>query len=341
VTTAGARAARGVAPAAVVRARILAICAMGAMSGTVAPDAAAQLQAFPNRPVTLVVGSAAGGGVDIVARLLAVRLATSLGHPVIVENRPGAAARIANDYVARAQPDGYTLLINTAAGAVDAAGERPGADPLREFAPVSTIASTPMILVVNPTVPVTDLRQLIARARAMPGMLNYSSSGAGTTGNLYGELFKLKTGTDIVHIAYRGTAPALTALIAGDVELTFVPVPGALQYVRAGRLRALATTGAARCELLPDVPTMAEAGAPGVSASVWYGVLAPAGTAPEIVAVLAHAVLEATASPELKRQLAELGAQPAASTPDEFGRLLRAESARWTEVVKVAGIHTD
>jgi tripartite-type tricarboxylate transporter receptor subunit TctC len=307
-----------------------------------AHGAAAIAQRFPTKPLTLVVGFAAGGGVDINARLLGSWLTEQLGQPVIVENRPGAGSRIANERVAKAAPDGHTLLIATAAVAIDMAfHEKLRVDTLRDFAPVSTISSTPMILVVNPSVPVKDVRELIARARAMPGTLNYSSSGSGTTGHLYGELFKLRTGTDIVHIPYKGTAPSLTALIAGEVDMSFATVPVVLQYVRAGRLRPLASTGEKRSELMPEIPTMKEAGASGVVASVWYGVFAPVATPPDVVNILARAVMDASHSPDFRQRLLDLGAEPVAATPEEFGRLLREEVAKWTEIVKAAGIRAD
>ena len=198
-----------------------------------------------------------------------------------------------------------------------------------------------MILVANPSVPVKDVAELIARARAAPGSLNYSSSGSGTTGHFYGELFKLRTGIDIVHVPYKGTAPALTALLAGDVDMTFAPMPAVLQYVRAGRLRPLATTGEKRSDLMPEVPTMKEAGASGVVASVWYGVLAPAATPPEVVALLARAVMDASRSPDFRRRLIDLGAEPVAITPEEFSKLLHEELAKWAEVVEAAGIRAD
>jgi len=307
-----------------------------------AHGATAPAQRFPSKPLTLVVGFAAGGGVDINARLLALRLAEYLGQPVIVENRPGAGSNIAKEHVAKAAPDGYTLLVTTAAVAIDMAlYEKLRVDTLRDFAPVSTISSSPMILVVNPLVPVKDARELVARARAMPGTLNYSSSGAGTTGHLYGELFKLRTGTDIVHIPYKGTAPSLTALISGDVEVSFATVPAVLQYVRAGRLRPLASTGEKRSELMPEVPTMKEAGVSSVEANVWYGVLAPSATPPDVVNILARAIMDASHSPDFRQRLLDLGAEPVATTPEEFGRLLREEVAKWAEVVKATGIRAD
>lgn len=318
------------------RAWIVALLLCVLSAGTLAQER------LPSGPVTLVVGAAAGGGIDITARLLAQRLATRLGQPVVVENRPGAGSRIANEYVARATPDGRTLLIATAAMTVDSAFQaRAGIDTLRELAPVSTIASTPMIAVVKPSLPVTSLQELIVRARNMPGALNYASSGQGTTGHLYAELFKLRTSTDILHIPFKGTAPALAALLAGDVDLSFVPLPGVLQYVRAGRLRALATSGTTRADVMPDVPTMEEAGLANAQADVWYGILAPARTPPVIVDALAEAIAEISRSPDFRRQLVDLGEQPFIAGRDEFGRLLHAEVARWTEVIKAARIRAE
>jgi len=241
--------------------------------------------------------------------------------------------------VARAPADGHTLLVSTAAGIVDTSS--PDSSVPGDLAPVSTVASSAMVLVVNAALPVTDLRQLTMRAREKPGTLNYSSSGLGTTGHLYGELFKLRTGTDIVHVPYRGTAPALAALLAADVDMSFVPVPGVLQYIRAGRLGALAVTSERRSALIPEVPTMAEAGARGVAASVWYGVFAPASTSPDVVDFLARAVADATRSDEYRRRLVDLGAEPVASTPAEFGALLQDEADRWTGVIRAAGIRAE
>jgi tripartite-type tricarboxylate transporter receptor subunit TctC len=198
-----------------------------------------------------------------------------------------------------------------------------------------------MILVVNPLVPVKNVHELVARARAMPGTLNYSSSGPGTTGHLYGELFKLRTGTDIAHIPYKGTAPSLTALLAGDVDMSFATVPAVLQYVKAGRLRPLASTGEKRSELMPELPTMKEAGVSSVGTSVWYGVFAPAATPPDVVNILANAIMDASRSPDFRQRLLELGAEPVATTPEEFGNFLREEVAKWGAVVKAADIRAD
>jgi len=244
--------------------------------------------------------------------------------------------------VAKASPDGYTLLVTAAAAAIDMAfSANAGVDKLHEFAAVSTISTSPMILVVNPSLAATDVKTLIARARSMPGALNYSSSGSGTTGHLYGELFKLRTGTDIVHVPYKGNAPSLGALLAGDVEMTFASSASVMQFVKAGRVRALATTGAARSPLLPDVPTIDEAGVANAQADIWYGVLAPAATPPDLVEALAKAILSVTRSTEFSQRLLDLGVEPSANTPAAFRALLQEEVARWAEVAKAAHIRAE
>ena len=297
---------------------------------------------FPARPLTLVVGFAPGGGIDINARLLAKGLSRLLGQPVIVENRPGAGSKIANEHVAKARADGYTLLVTTAAIAIDMAfGRNAGVDREADLVPVSTISTTPMILAVKPSLPVASVRELVERARANPGVLNYSSSGTGTTGHLYGELFKLRTATDIVHVPYKGNAPSIHALLAGDVDMTFATMPSILPHVKAGRLRALATTGEARSPLLPDVPTMEEAGIDDAEASVWYGLLAPTGTPADVVRTLADAVTEVSRSPEFRHGLQDLGAQPSATAPEIFRALVKREVARWSEVAKSARIEAE
>jgi tripartite-type tricarboxylate transporter receptor subunit TctC len=304
-----------------------------------APAAPGAEERFPARPITLVVGFAAGGGIDLNARLLATELGRHFGQSVVVENRPGAGSRIANEYVARSAPDGYTLLIGSAAMTIDMAfPDKPGAQTLRELTPVSTVASTPMLLVVHPSIAARNVRELVAQARSRPGALNYGSSGPGTTGHLYAELFKLRTATGIVHIPYKGTAPALNAVIAGDVEMGFVPLPGVLAHVRAGRVRALATTGTQRSPVLPEVPTMAQAGFGDMEASTWYGVLAPAGTPPAIVDALARGIADVARAPGFQRQLAELGEEPAVVPTERFAALLHREVERWAGVVKAAGI---
>jgi len=299
-------------------------------------------QNYPSRPVRLIVGFAPGGGVDINARMLAPKLSEYLGQQVVVENVPGAGTNIANERVAKAAPDGHTLLINTAAVAINMSLYRNlPFDTLRDFAPVSVFSESPNVLVVNAKLPVTSVKDLVALVRSSPGKLNYSSAGVGTTQHLAAELFKLRTGTFIVHIPYKGTAPSMTALIAGEVDLSFANIPSIQGHLKSGRLRALAATAARRDPQLPEVPTMKEAGVEGVEVVVWYGVLAPAGTPRDIVQTLASGIVRATRDPEVRRRMLEQGAEPVGSTPEEFAKLLREEVARWAEVVKISGARAD
>jgi tripartite-type tricarboxylate transporter receptor subunit TctC len=304
--------------------------------------AAAIAQPYPSRPIRLIVGFAPGGGVDINARMLAPRLSEYLGQQVVVENVPGAGTNIANERVAKSAPDGYTLLINTAAVAINMSLYRNlPFDTLRDFAPVSVFSESPNVLVVNAKLAAQNVKELVAMARSAPGKLNYSSAGVGTTQHLAAELFKLRTGTFIVHIPYKGTAPSMTALIAGEVELSFANIPSIQGHLKSGRLRALAATASRRDPQLPEVPTMQEAGVEGVEVVVWYGVLAPAGTPREIVQKLADGIQRAARDPEIRKRMLEQGAVTVGNTPEEFGKLLKDEVARWAEVVKVSGARAD
>jgi len=299
-------------------------------------------QPYPSKPVRLVVGFPPGGGTDINARLLAAKLPEFLGQPFVVENRPGAATNIATEHVARSAPDGYTILVTTSTVAINPAIYRKlPFDVLRDFAPVSILSDSPNVLVVRAGLAAKDVGELVALARAKPGVLNYSSAGSGTTQHMTGELFKLRTGTDIVHVPFKGSAPSLTTLIAGDVDMTFANIPVILPHVRAGRLRALAVAGDKRSELMLEVPTMKEAGVDGVEVTIWYGVLAPAATPREVVDTLAAAVIKAARSPDIRQRLLEQGAEPIGNTPEEFAKQLREEVARWNKVVAASGIRVD
>ena len=301
----------------------------------------AAAQSYPSRPVRLIVGFTPGGGVDINARLVASKLSEFHGQQFLIENKPGAGTNIANELVAKAAPDGYTLLFNSAAFAVNLALYRNPPYALRDFAPVSVFSESVNLLVVSASLPARTLQDLVAMARDKPGSLNYSSAGAGTTQHMAAELFKLRTGTDIVHVPYKGSAPSLTALIAGEVQLSFSNTVAINQHVRSGRLRALAVAGPRRTDVMPDVPTMKEAGVNGVEVPLWFGLLAPAGTPRETVRLLADGVARAARSPDMRQKLAEQGADPVGNTPEEFERLLREEAARWTEVVRVSGAKVD
>ena len=306
------------------------LCALAAGS--------ALAQNYPSRPVHFVVGFTPGGGVDINARLLAAKMSELIGQQVVVENKPGAGTNIANECVARAAGDGYTLLFTSPAVAINMSLYRnPPYDALRDFTGVSVFSQSTNLLVVPASLPVRNVQELVALARERPGALNYSSAGPGTTQHLAAELFKLRTGTNIVHVPYKGSAPSLTALIAGEVQLSFVNPLAIGQHVKSGRLRALAVAGAHRTELMPDVPTMKEAGVDGVEVPLWFALLAPSSTPREIVHTLAAAVARAAASPDTRKRLHEQGAEPVGDTPEEFQRQLQDEVARWAEVVKVSG----
>ena len=304
--------------------------------------AAAAAQTYPLRPIRLLVGFTPGGGVDINARMLAGKLAEILGQSVIVENRPGAGTNIANELVAKAAPDGYTLLINTAAVAINMAlYKNVPFDTLRDFAPVSVFSESQNIMVTGAAKPYRSAAEVVAAARARPGALTYGSAGSGSTQHLAGELFKQQTRTELLHVPYKGSAPASTALISGEVDLLFINVPAILPQVKAGRLRALAAAGAKRSALMPEVPTLREAGINGVEVVVWYGVLAPSGTPRHIVTLLAAAIAKAARSPDIRQKLQEQGAEPVGNTPEEFTDLLREEVVRWRTVIFAAGLKAE
>ena len=296
-------------------------------------------QGYPARPVRMLVGFTPGGGTDIMARFLAPRLQEYLGQPFVVENRPGATTNVATDFVAKSDPDGYTLLFTTSALAINASlyKGRLKYDALRDLAPVSVLAESPNLLVAGPSLEAKNVAELVAYARSHPGKLNYSSAGAGTSQHLAGETFKTRTGTYIVHIPYKGTAPSLAAVMAGEVEFSFANVPAILAHVKSGRLRALAVAGDKRSSQMPDVPTLKEAGVDGVEIPVWYALLAPAHTPPEIVKALADAVHKAAFSAELKPRLEADGAEPVGSTPEEFSGFLKKEVTKYADAIRASG----
>ena len=295
-------------------------------------------QSYPSRPVRVVVGFTPGGGVDINARLLAAKLSELLGQQFVVENKPGAGTNIGNEFVAKSAPDGYTLLFTSPAVAINMSLYRnPPYDALRDFAGVSVFSESTNLLVVPAALSAQSVKDLVAMAKEKPGTLNYSSAGQGTTQHLAGELFKLRTHTSIVHVPYKGSSPAMTALIAGDVQLGFINPVAAGPHVASGRLRALAVAGAKRTALFPDVPTMKEAGFPGVEVALWFGLLAPRQTPRDIVQTLGSAVAKAARDEEVKKRLAADGAEPVGNSPDEFDRQLKEDIAKYREVVRVSG----
>jgi tripartite-type tricarboxylate transporter receptor subunit TctC len=301
----------------------------------------ASAQAYPSRPVRIINGFAAGGSADVVARLIAQWLSLRLGQQVLVENRPGAASNLATEGVAKSAPDGYTLLIATAANAVSASlYEKLGFDFLRDIAPVAEIIRIPNLMTVHPSVPAKSVAEFIAHAKANPGKVNMASPGSGSSPHMSGELFKMLTGADMLHVPYRGDAPALTDLIAGQVQVFFGNMPGSLQHVRAGRLRALAVTTKARAEALPDVPAMNEV-VPGYDASAFFGICAPAKTPRDIIAKLNAEINAGLADPTVKARLIELGGTVAPATSEDFGRFIAAEIEKWAKVVKFSGAKPD
>jgi tripartite-type tricarboxylate transporter receptor subunit TctC len=290
----------------------------------------------------MLVGFTPGGGVDINARLLASKLTEYLGQQFVVENRPGAGTNIANELVAKAAPDGYTLLFNSPAVAINMSlYKNPPYDALRDFAGVSVFSESTNILVVPASLQAKSVKELVALARDKPGALNYSSAGAGSTQHLAAELFKLRTGTNIVHVPYKGSAPSIAALIAAEVQLSFVNPVAIGQFVKTGRLRALGVASAKRTALLPEVPTMREAGVEGVEVPLWFGLLAPASTPRDVVNALAAAVKKGAHSPDMQKKLLDQGAEPVGSTPEEFQAMLKEEVVRWAEVVKVSGARAE
>jgi tripartite-type tricarboxylate transporter receptor subunit TctC len=296
-------------------------------------------QDYPNKPIRFVVPYPPGGGTDVVARIVNEPLATELGQAIVIDNRGGAAGNVGTDIVAKSPADGYTILFTLSSHTINPRlYEKLPFDVEHDFVPVSLVALIPQILVVNPSVPIASVKELIAYAKANPGKLNYASVGTGSPGHIAGELFKLKTGVDIVHIPYKGGGPAVTDTIGGQVQLLFVSMPAAWQHVKSGRLRALAVTSAKRSVTAPDVPTIAESGVPDYVVDSWYGALAPAKTAPAVIAKLNAAFAKVLDNPQVKERLLAQGAEAAPSSSAEFDRRIREELAKWEQVIKSANI---
>ncbi len=304
--------------------------------------APALAQSYPNRPIKIIVPTPAGGPVDVMARLLAAALPPSLGQNVIVENRPGAGNTLGSKAAAAAEPDGYTLMVSAASGLIMSPMlyKSAGYDA-SSFAPIAIIAETPQVLVVHPSVPFDSIPTLVAYAKANPGKLNYSTGGAGTLPHLNAELFKSLSGTNIVHVPYNGGGPALNDVVAGQVQMTFDTISTSLQFVRTGRLKALAVVGAQRAPEMPDVPSMPEAGFPTITSGAWTAVLAPLGTPPAIIARLNQATNEALRSPEMKETLTRLGAQARGGSPEDLADLLRREREKWAPIIASLGLKGD
>lgn len=305
--------------------------------------AAALAQAYPSRPITLVVPYPPGGTTDIVARLVAPKIAEQLGQSIVIENKGGAGGTIGAGFVTKSAPDGYTLLLGTPPDQVTAQflTKQISYDPAKDFAPISLLVRGPNVLVVNPNVPAKTLAEFVALAKQQPGKLNFASAGKGNTSHLSGELFKVRAGIDITHVPYRGNAPASQDLLAGHVQALFEAPAASLGNIRDGRARPLAVTSAQRLKTLPDVPTFAEAGVQGVEVYTWFSILAPAKTPPEIIAQLNKATSAALADAGIRARLEEMSFEIVGGAPDVLGKFITAERVKWEKVIKDAGITAD
>jgi tripartite-type tricarboxylate transporter receptor subunit TctC len=314
---------------------LVALCA-------IAPSAAFAADAYPARPVRMIVAYPPGGGTDIVGRMMAQKLTETLGQNVVIDNRGGATGNIGTELAARANPDGYTLLMgNVAPNAINVSlFKKLPYDPVKDFAPVSLVAITPNILVVNPTVSVKSVKDLIALARAKPGVLNYPSAGIGSSSHLAGELLKILAKVDMVHVPYKGGGPALIDTISGQMQIMFATTPAAMPHVKSGKVRPIAVTTEKRSQTLPELPTIAET-VKGYEASTWYGLLAPAGTSPAIVTRLHQDTVKILSVTDTREKLGAQGFEPVGNTPAEFGAYIKSEIAKWGRVIREAGIKAE
>jgi len=316
---------------------------LAALAALLAFSTAAVGQSYPAKPIRLICPFPPAGAVDIASRATAFELQKQLGQPVTVENRPGAGGNLGGEQAAKAAPDGYTLFMNTSG--IHAINpllySKMGFDPVKDLAPVVPLVALNNVLVANPSFKVGSVKELIALAKAQPGKITYASSGSGTSIHMSGELFKYMTGVDILHIPYNGSAPAVTDLIGGQVNIMFDNIPSSLPHIKSGKLHALATTGAKRDPALPNLPTIAEAGVPGYEAGVWFGLSVPAGTPREIIARLNAEGVKATHSPEFVKRMTDLGYLIIPGSADHMADMLKAEVVRWTPVVKASGAKAD
>ena len=300
----------------------------------------AAAQSYPSKPIRVIAPSGAGGPVDVICRAVSQGLGEVLGQPLVVENRVGAAGLIGTDIVAKSPPDGYTLLFGFSGplAIVPNLNSKTPYDPRKDLVAISQVASAPYVLLVHPSVPARSVQQLIAIAKARPGKMNFGSGGVGVGLHMAGELFKVAAGVNIVHVPYKGAAPAMTALMAGEVDMMFDGLSAALPHIQAGRVRALAVAGEKRSSLLPQLPTVQEAAGFKFNTSGWYGMVAPRGTPPAIVSRIHDAIVKTLARPDLRDSLAKLAVEPVGSSPEEFSRQIRDENAAWAKVIKAAGI---
>lgn len=316
----------------------LAALAAAVVLGSAMAPAAAQPEAWPTKPIRLVVGYAAGGATDVVARLVAVKMGEQLGQPMLVDNRAGANSNLGAEIVARAAPDGYTLYVYTIANTINASlYPRLGYDPVKDFELAGLMAKIPNILVVNPKLPIRSVADYVRYAKASKEGLTFASSGAGSSIHLSGEMFKMQSGLNMLHVPYKGSAPAITDLMGGQVDSMFDNAPSSLPHVQAGKLRAIAVTSAQRLPQLPDVPTLAESGYAGFDVQSWFALAAPAGTPRPVIDRLNAALAKVLAAPDLRQRLQDLAATPAGGTPEQARAFAASEIQRWREVVKASG----
>ena len=317
--------------------RLLSTLALTALAGT------ASAQDYPARPIRIVITFPAGGPSDVVVRTIGQRITENWGQPIVVDNRGGGGGIVGTEIVAHAAPDGYNLLVGTAGGMSINPALHPklSYDPLRDFAPVAMLVLNPQILVVHPAFPAASVKELVALAKAKPGQYNYASAGSGTATHLGMELFKATTGINVVHVPYKGGAPATTDLIAGQVQMLFVSIPSVMPHVKAGKLRAIAVGSAKRSRSAPDVPTVAESGYPGFEYANWNALFAPAKTPAAIVARLNGEVVKILKEPDVAQRLVAMGAEPDPGPPDALARYMREDAARWKKLIQATGIRAD
>jgi tripartite-type tricarboxylate transporter receptor subunit TctC len=315
------------------------LLALGLLSVTCVVSDAALAQNYPNRTVRIVVPYAPGGGVSILAQIVGNKLSEIIKQPVVIDNRPGAGGNLGADIVAKSAPDGYTILLHTSAmSSAQALYRTLPFDPLKDFAPVTMVIATQFVIAGSPKTPAANLKELVALAKAKPGALNYASSGPGSSLHLFAELFKVSTGTNIVHIPYRGDAPMITALIAGDVQLAFLPQANGITNVQSKQITGLGVTGTKRMEALPDTPTAKEQGIEDMEEGSWISIFAPAGTPPDIVKSLQQSIAKALADPQVRERLVSSGQDPVGNTPEQFAAQYKAEIAKFAKVIEQAKI---
>ena len=315
------------------------LCACAAVTAMLTA-AATPAQQYPTKPVRMVIGFAPGGGTDIIGRIVAQKLAEGLGQPVLPDNRGGASGQLGAEIVAKAPPDGHTIMMAHIAAIAILPSLVPKLpyEPSRDFAPISLVAIGPNLLVVHPSLPVKTVKDLIAFAKSRPGQLQYATSGAGTIQHLAGELFKLNARVDLLHVPYKGSGPALVDVMAGQVHMIFDSVPAVLPHVKSGRLRAVAVTSAKRFSLLPDIPTVSEGGLPGFDMNTWWGLVAPAAVNKDIVARLYAETVKLLKQNDVREKIAFAGAEIVGSSPDEFAAFIRSERAKYAKVIAAANI---